>query len=246
MECQVPSNASHGWRSIIVGREILRKGLGWVIGSGDKVRIWKDPWLSCAKPTTPIGPPNQQDENMLVSDLLCPISNTWDTARIKFVIPQYEDHILQLITSFAPASDRLVWLPEKNGIYSTKTGYGLGVQNLAKLPSELVSFNWTKCIWNVKTNPKIKDFLWKVVRKAIPVSANLETRGLPAFPCAHCGGREDDLHLFLHCKQVWGLAPLFIQPTTTLASMAEFLTKAPLLTGLSPTGLSTPLWPWIL
>lgn len=133
MDCSISSNASHGWHSIMVGREILRKGLGWVIGSGDTVRIWKDPWLSCEKPTTPIGPPPQSDENMLVSELLCPISNTWDRGRIKALLPQYEDHILRLITSYAHAADRLVWLPEKSGNYSTKTGYGLGVHNLVKL-----------------------------------------------------------------------------------------------------------------
>lgn len=58
MECSAPSNASHGWRSVLAGREILRKCLGWVIGSGDQVRVWQDPWLSCTTPMTPIGPPS--------------------------------------------------------------------------------------------------------------------------------------------------------------------------------------------
>lgn len=36
LECQIPSNASHGWRSIIAGREILRQGLSWAVGDGEK------------------------------------------------------------------------------------------------------------------------------------------------------------------------------------------------------------------
>ncbi|KAF3611666.1 hypothetical protein DY000_02046111 [Brassica cretica] len=42
-ECQAPTNASHGWRSVLAGREILRKGLSWTVGSGDKIRVWRDP-----------------------------------------------------------------------------------------------------------------------------------------------------------------------------------------------------------
>lgn len=87
------------------------------------------------------------------------------------------------------------------------------------------------------------------MRKAIPVSSNLETRGLPAFSCSRCDGREDDMHLFSHCpiaRQVWELAPLIAQPLTTVTSMAELIATLPPLTVLPPTGLSTPFWPWTL
>lgn len=52
------------------------------------------------------------------------------------------------------------------------------IDNVAPVPQ----FDWLKSIWNIKTSPKIKDFLWKVVRKAIPVSSNLSTGEYQPFP----------------------------------------------------------------
>lgn len=78
LDCKAPTSISHGWRILLVGRDLLRKGLSWIVGSGDKISVWRDPWLSCEVPMTPIGPPNRLDADLMVSDLLCPISNSWD------------------------------------------------------------------------------------------------------------------------------------------------------------------------
>ncbi|XP_056842911.1 uncharacterized protein LOC130495527 [Raphanus sativus] len=249
LDCQAPSNASHGWRSVLAGREILLKGLSWAVGSGDKIKIWKDPWLSCEAPMLPIGPPTEADAERTVSDLLCPISNCWDIDKIRSLLPQYEEVIMRIVTSSAPAPDCLVWLPERSGNYSTKTGYGLGMEPHFAAGALSIPFNWNKCIWNIKTSPKIKDFLWKLVRKAIPVSSNLARRGIPAFNCKRCDCVEDDLHVFLLCsiaEQVWEAAPLANKPLSTTPSMADLIAAASNLTVLPPVGLSTPLWPWIL
>ncbi|KAF7802436.1 reverse transcriptase [Senna tora] len=39
------SRASWGWSSILAGRDTLNLGLGWKLGSGEKISIWKDRWL---------------------------------------------------------------------------------------------------------------------------------------------------------------------------------------------------------
>ena len=226
----------------------MKKGLSWTVGSGDKIRVWSDPWLSCEAPMIPIGPPNRTEANLMVSDLLCPISNAWDIDKIRRFLPQYEDVILRLITSCAPTPDTLAWLLDKSGEYTTKTGYGAGL-NIDDLAPPEFDFNWTKSIWNVKTAPKLKDFLWKVVRRAIPVSANLENRGILPFRCKTCNAREDDLHVFLNCevvKLVWDLAPLSTRPSSLTPFMASLISNAPFHTNLPPVGLTVPLWPWIL
>ncbi|WZZ20897.1 hypothetical protein YC2023_122284 [Brassica napus] len=137
-------------------------------------------------------------------------------------------------------NNTLAWLLDKSGVYTTKTGYGAGLNIDDRAPPE-VGFNWTKSIWNVKTAPKLKDFLWKVVRRAIPVSANLENMGILPFGCKTCNAREDDLHVFLNCevaKLVWDLAPLSTRPSSLTPSIASLISNAPILTNLPPVGLT--------
>uniref|UniRef100_A0A0A9C9E1 Reverse transcriptase zinc-binding domain-containing protein n=1 Tax=Arundo donax TaxID=35708 RepID=A0A0A9C9E1_ARUDO len=40
-----PADSSPLWKGIEYSLELLKKGLVWRIGSGDRVRIWRDQWL---------------------------------------------------------------------------------------------------------------------------------------------------------------------------------------------------------
>ncbi|KAL0799496.1 hypothetical protein Bca101_054671 [Brassica carinata] len=249
LDCPTPNSASHGWKSILAGRAILRKGLSWAVGNGENIRLWDDPWLSFATPCHPIGPATFSNKSMMVSDLLCPLSNKWDVVKIRAVIPQYEDAILAIKTSSVTAPDTLRWLPEKSGTYSVKTGYGLGMISVRQANIDDEPVKWMQHVWNVKTSPKLKDFLWRVVKKAIPVSSNLESRGFPSFNCKRCGGVEDDLHALLTCpiaERVWSLSPTSQIPSGLLPSLAELIRNGSSFIPLPPTGVNVPLWPWIL
>ena len=109
--------------------------------------------------------------------------------------------------------------------------------------------NWMSHIWNVKTGPKLKDFLWRVVRKAIPVSSNLEKRGFQSFNCKACGAYEDDLRVFLKCplaEEVWSHIPIQHRPTSAISSVTDLVKQGSFFTPLPPTGLTSPLWPWVM
>ena len=257
MDCSVPSAASHGWRSIIVGRELLRKGLSWTVGNGEDIRVWQDPWISCDTSTTPFGPPTLMSIDLRVSDLLCPLSNDWDLEKVRAVLPHYEDEIRSLITSSAPSRDRFAWLPDKPGLYTTRSGFRVGMnllrgpemQTTPQDPATHSPFDWLKNIWNIHTAPKIKNFLWRVARKAIPVSENLASRGITPFFCKSCGGIEDDLHVFIHCHiaaQVWELVPMVSIPSPLAPSIKTLISEALQLINLPPSGVAIPLWPWVL
>ena len=45
MEATTPSSAFYAWKSIIRGREVIRRGAIWRIGDGKSVDIWGDRWL---------------------------------------------------------------------------------------------------------------------------------------------------------------------------------------------------------
>ncbi|KAL0661026.1 hypothetical protein Bca4012_097863 [Brassica carinata] len=138
----------------------------------------------------------------------------------------------------------MVWLKEKSGEYSTKTGYGLGmvVDRPTLVANEPV--HWLKDIWNVNTSPKLKDFIWRVVKKAIPVSSNLERRGVPRFNCKKCGGYEDDMHVFLSCsiaEEVWSLIPITQGPGSSISSVPELIKQGKQYVPLPPTAQETVL-----
>lgn len=255
LDCPSPSSASHGWRGILLGRDLLRKGLGWSIGDGSLVRIWHDPWLSLSMPMQPIGPPSLSDSSLLVKDLLCPSSGEWNPAAIRDHLPQYEEAILAINTSSLPLQDSLIWLPEKSGLYTTKSGY-LVARKTPSSPSASqqpsLPFNWNKTIWNLKLSPKLKNFLWKAASGALSLGSNLAKRGLlSSIECKRCGAREDELHCFLNCPfalKVWEIAPLSLQLRAgSFQSFKDMLSSLLQVKTLPPTGVSlTPLSPWIL
>lgn len=182
--------------------------------------------------------------SLKVKNLLCPLTNKWNIEQIRKYLRQYEDIILRIKTSSTQAPDTVIWLPEKSGEYSTKTGYGL-VMTTSRPTGELNELvNWLRDIWNVKTSPKIKDYLWRLVKRAIPVSSNLERRGFPRFNCKKCDAHEDDLHVFLHCliaQEVWNLTPTVQRPPISVVTIADLIKLGRNFIPLPSTGLIAPL-----
>lgn len=250
LEAPSPSSASHGWRGILVGRDLLKKGLGWALGAGKEVGLWSDPWLSTSEPMIPIGPPTFANQSWCVSELIIPGTNDWDIEAIRGTLPQYESIIRKLIPSALQAPDELVWLPNASGEYSTKSGYA--VAKLFNGSPEDRSFNWKKCIWQVETSPKIKHFLWKASNGALPVGSVLQSRGLAMdVVCKKCGTIESELHVLLTCpfaSKVWDLVPCLFKPSMeNTENVSSLLQQCRKMLSLPPSGLgTTPLYPWIL
>ena len=117
------SSISHGWQSILLGRDLLAKNLGWVVGNGETINVWNDPWLSLTGQMRPMGPPSFQYLDTRVADIIVPETGDWDLVKIRTIMPDFEEHILSIKPSLTGAPDKLVWLGTKSGTYSTKSGY---------------------------------------------------------------------------------------------------------------------------
>lgn len=39
-------NSSYTWQSILEGRSVLEKGLIWIVGDGQQVHAWTEPWIN--------------------------------------------------------------------------------------------------------------------------------------------------------------------------------------------------------
>ena len=106
----ISSAASHGWRSVLVGRDLLVKSLGWMVGNGKDINIWYDPWLDLSTQKRPYGPAPEAHVNLTVADLRLSLKGKWDIEKIRLILRQYEDDILCLKPSVSNAPDKLVWL----------------------------------------------------------------------------------------------------------------------------------------
>lgn len=60
LTCHAPNSSSHGWRGILAGREVLKRGLGWAVENGKSIEMWNEDWLSTTEQCRPIGPPTWQ------------------------------------------------------------------------------------------------------------------------------------------------------------------------------------------
>ncbi|CAA7055077.1 unnamed protein product [Microthlaspi erraticum] len=50
LECKTSEGGSHGWKGIVIGRNLLKEKIGKVIGNGATTKIWEDPWISTKEP----------------------------------------------------------------------------------------------------------------------------------------------------------------------------------------------------
>lgn len=243
-----PNYASHGWRGVLAGKEVLLKGLGRIVGTGKNIKVWSGPWLSTSYPLCPIWPPTEANKDLRVADLLEANSMEWDLDAIRMHLPQYEELIKKMIPSEYQMEDEMVWLPERSGNYSTKSGYALCKVNQDR---EQGDFNWYPCIWQVKTSPKVKHFLWKIKSNALPVGANLLRRGMEVEGrCKRCGLVETERHVLLQCPfatRVWDLVLALYTPDPNLITYADSLLQASRrIINLPLMGISeAALHPWI-
>ncbi|XP_013729746.2 uncharacterized protein LOC106433468 [Brassica napus] len=252
LSCSSSGAMSHGWRGILAGRDVIKKGLGWAVGTGKDINVWSENWLSTGEVSRPIGPPNFQDQDLTVQDLILPSTGEWNVSAIRAHLPQYEDTIRLLQPSAFEMQDTLVWLPEKSGSYTTKSGYALAKLHGTCQETEeaLHHFNWKTCVWSIATSPKLKLFLWKLSHKALLVGDALVRRGINVNgECKRCGGRESEIHAFFHyhfAAKVWDLLPALQKPLSSTATIPQLLESSKRIINLPPSGVSQPLYPWVL
>ncbi|KAH0872806.1 hypothetical protein HID58_070168 [Brassica napus] len=125
--------------------------------------------------TPHVGPPKEMDRDLMVSDLLTRGTNEWNVAKIKDLFPSLASCITSIIPSLLGAPDEFIWIPNKDGKYTTKSGYTSAVKYNSLLEnggSPLPVLEWSK-------------------KGALPLGANLEKRGCGStVTCPRCGERE--------------------------------------------------------
>lgn len=124
LSASVGSNPSFIWRSILWGKEIIKRGFRWHVGNGRRISVYKDNWLP--RPNTfKLFFPLILPEDSVVADLINE-EKQWDKGKLNhhFI---HEDIavILKIPLPKDQADDEPMWHFGKRGECSVKSGYQL-------------------------------------------------------------------------------------------------------------------------
>lgn len=248
-----PQNASYGWKSILLGRDLLIKHLGKVVGNGESTKVWMDSWIFPAQDIKPVGPILPQDQDLMVADLLSRETKEWNKSLVERLLPELAEHIYSIRPSTRGITDTYIWTKQQSGVYSVKSGYYSTQQEKIQSTTLLLDgniWNWQKYIWTPNLLPKIKLFLWCCALNNLPTGENLRKRGLLGHTtCVKCGAEETIEHILFQCEtavKVWDLCPWYVPlDPRTCFSFKETLQASRLKITLPPIGTVTNLFPWI-
>jgi hypothetical protein len=140
--------------------------------------------------------------------------------------PSDADAILAIKLPQRQCDDFVAWFPEKNGIFSVRSAYRLGLQPSLDLLSEGQSSAepggdrgiWN-LVWKAKVPQKLRVFAWKAATSTLAVRSGLHHRIPKIDPtCIICGLEvEDGHHALIRCtlaralreemRKIWTLPP---------------------------------------
>lgn len=111
---------SWAWKSLMHGRDVLRRTGRWVVGNGEKIKIEDDNWIlygAKAKLRTGCGA-------TWVREIIDQNNRGWDVRKIRDLFdPSSVLQVFQTPIRWTQGEDFLIWPHTKSGEYSVKSGY---------------------------------------------------------------------------------------------------------------------------
>ena len=227
LEAQLGKNPSYTWRSLVAAIGVLKRGLRWNIGNGQRVRIWADKWVPIPNSFKVISPRPQNFEGELVESLLNREIGGWNTSVVKnCFLPHEAEAILSIPISNCLPDDALVWAWNKKGNFTVKSAYHVAHEWLmdgrskgagceGSNPNKKKDF-W-KTIWGLKCPSKVKHFMWRACKNILPTNYCLCLRKVSkGDECGLCGLVESSGHALWDCwlaDAVWKEAKISLPRT---------------------------------
>ena len=187
------TNCSPSWSSIIRAKDTLKSGYSWRAGSGSS--FWFRNWSPHGFLGTSVPVIDIHDLHHSVKDVF---SNNGPHTRALYTIlpPAIEDYINNTHINFnASVEDAFIWSHNKNGVYSTKSGYSwlLSLSESRASANHHLSWTW---IWKLKVPEKYKFLVWLACHDAAPTLSLLHHRNIAqSASCTRCGCCESDSKL---------------------------------------------------
>nr|XP_027109144.1 uncharacterized protein LOC113729013 [Coffea arabica] len=225
LQCTLPKNASWIWQGLLGARGLLDEGLIRRIGNGRNTKIWDHKWL----PETLTGKPSicrtSNCELKMVDKLIC--QQRWNRNVIfRNFNKEDAEKILCIPLSLSGRKDSFYWKPKVGGEYTVDSGYKILMEkgrskrrynqegagtSVSKGSQQMVQM-WDT-FWRLNIKHKIKHFIWKCIKRALPIREAMRKRTGVGDPiCSTCGKAQETIeHMLLNCPhalEVWKSAPI--------------------------------------
>ena len=118
LEAPLGKKPSFAWRSIQGTCNVVREGLIWRVGNGEKIRIWTDKWIWSPSTYKVQSPPSVLDPDATVSSLINNATNWWDEDLLNQVFSREEVRSIQSMPiSVTGQEAALIWRGTANGVF---------------------------------------------------------------------------------------------------------------------------------
>ena len=122
-------NPSYEWKSSMVARSNIQRGMRWQVGDGNKIRVWHDKWIPRPYTYKVITIEKTQFSNALVCELINQATNEQNKDKLdSWFLPEDREAILSIPPSSSSTNDRLIWAKNKNGKFTVKSTYALALE----------------------------------------------------------------------------------------------------------------------
>lgn len=163
LEARLGNLPSYTWKSIWVTKGLLKKGLCWRVGKGDKFFVVKAVWIRRAKNYRING--SVSDNGITrVSEWINSLTKTWKVGVVKDTFFEVDaSRILRIPLATMEHEDMVVWRGESFGEFSVRSGYKLFLNstfdpNTTDLHNNMKHFY--RKLWNLKTkNYSMESFM---------------------------------------------------------------------------------------
>ena len=148
---------------------------------------------------------------MRVLELIKPSTNEWNLELLQQLLCARDISLIESIPLCSrKVDDTLFWPFTLSGSYTVKSGYRFlyKAQSMDNNDYNPEDNGLWKRVWGLKTQPKIKNFLWQAVKNAIPTKSNLKRHKVVLEDCCEqCNAEvKDTVHALWSCpflSSVW-------------------------------------------
>ena len=167
------------------GKKIIDQETIWRVRDGKKIDVWQDKWIK-NPPSFKVQPPNKiQPTPMKVNQIMTTDVVGWNETMLKELMKETDAKLVGKIPlNRANKEDRLIWQDSINGIFSVKSTYyeERRVLKRGEVDRSERDRIW-RDIWTAKVAPKIKYFLWKLIKRFLPTRNKLQEKGIQCQLC---------------------------------------------------------------